>query len=233
MAENALSISIRENKGKGVARKLRALGRIPGVCYGKQDAAISIDLDPKQLRMLLERGDAGMNTLPDLEVVGGGALDGKTVLVRELQKDPVRGRYLHADLYTVDMERAIEVSVPLHISGKAAGIEQGGILDQALREINIECRPDAIPNEILVDVSALELGQSLHVRDIELPAGVKLLSDPELSVLSVVAPQKEEEVAVEEEVDGEEAGVPEGEAAEDGHEAAPDAGDPDKGKDSD
>ena len=230
MAENALSISIRENTGKGVARKLRAVGRIPGVCYGKQDAPISIDLDPKQLRRLLEGGDAGMNTLLDLEVVGGGALDGRTVLVRELQKDPVRGHYLHADLYTVDMEQAIEVSVPLHISGKAAGIEQGGILDQALREIEIECRPDAIPNEILVDVSALEVGQSLHVRDIELPAGVKLRSDPELSVLSVVAPQKEEEVAVEE-VEGEEAEVVEGEAADEGKESAPEAGGEDKASD--
>ena len=171
-----------------------------------------------------------MNTLLDLEVVGGGALDGRTVLVRELQKDPVRGRYLHADLYTVDMEQAIEVSVPLHISGKAAGIEQGGILDQALREIEIECRPDAIPNEILVDVSALEVGQSLHVRDIELPAGVKLRSDPELSVLSVVAPQKEEEVAVEE-VEGEEAEVVEGEAADEGKGSAPEAGDEDKASD--
>lgn len=232
MAENALSISIRENKGKGVARKLRAVGRIPGVCYGKKDAPISIDLDPKQLRGLLERSDAGMNTLFDLKVEGGGALDGKKVLVRELQKDPVRGGYLHADLYTVDMRQAIEVSVPLHISGKAAGIEQGGILDQALREIDIECRPDAIPNEILVDVSELELGQSLHVRDIELPAGVKLLSDPELSVVSVVTPQKEEEVEVEE-VEGEEGEVVEGEAAEEGKEAAPEGGDQDKGKDSD
>jgi large subunit ribosomal protein L25 len=198
--------------------------------FAPSDASISIDLDPKQLRRLLERGDAGMNTLLDLEVVGGGALDGKTVLVRELQKDPVRGRYLHADLYTVDMERAIEVSVPLHISGKAAGIEQGGILDQALREIEIECRPDAIPNEILVDVSALDLGQSLHVRDIELPAGVTLRSDPELSVVSVVAPQKEEEVAVEE-VEGEEAEVVEGEAAGEGKEPAPEAGVEDKASD--
>ena len=232
MAENELSISIRENKGKGAARKLRAVGRIPGVCYGKKDAPTSIDLDPKQLRRLLDRSDAGMNTLLDLEVEGGGALDGKKVLVRELQKDPVHGRYLHADLYTVDMEQAIEVSIPLHISGKAAGIEQGGILDHALREIDIECRPDAIPNEILVDVSALELGQSLHVRDIELPAGVKLLSDPELSVVSVVTPQKEEEVEVEE-VEGEEGEVVDGEAAEEGKEAAPEGGDEDKSKDSD
>jgi large subunit ribosomal protein L25 len=145
-----------------------------------------------------------MNTLFDLQLEGGGDLHGRTVMVRELQRDPVRGRYLHADLYAVDLTQAIHVSVPLHITGKAAGLDQGGIIDQALREIEVECRPDAIPNEIQVDVTALELGDSLHVSDIALPDGVKLRSDAELSVVSVVAPQKEEEVAAEE-VEGEEA----------------------------
>jgi large subunit ribosomal protein L25 len=195
VAEYALSVEIRRQAGKGVARKLRAAGRIPGVCYGQGEASVSISLDPHQLRKLLEKSDAGMNTLFNLAVPGGGSLDGRMVLLRELQRDPVRGAYLHADFYAVNVEEAVVVSVPIHIRGRAMGVDLGGVLDQALRELELECLPLAIPREIAIDVSALAVGDSLHVRDIELPEGVKLISDPNLSVVSVVAPSKEEEVA--------------------------------------
>lgn len=196
MAENALNVEIREGTGKGVARKLRAAGRIPGVCYGKGGQGIAVSLDPTQLRTLLERSESGMNTILSLQ--GGGSLDGKMVLVRELQREPVRGAYLHADLFAVDVEQTIEVSVPIHVTGKAAGLEQGGIVDQSLRELDLECLPLSIPREIVVDVTALDIGDSIHVRDISLPEGVALRSDPELSIVSVVMPAKEEEVAPEE-----------------------------------
>ncbi len=204
MAENALQVEIREGKGKGVARKLRAAGRIPAVCYGKKDAAVPLSVDPKVLRHLLEHSDAGMNTIISLDVAGGGDLQGRMVLLRDLQKDPVRGRFLHADFYTVDLEQKVEVSVPLQLTGKAAGVELGGILDQQLREIDLECLPLAIPRLVEVDVSPLMLGDSLHIRDISLPEGVTLRSDPDLSIVSVVAPSKAEEEAPEA-VEGEEA----------------------------
>jgi len=223
VAENALNVEIRQGVGKGVARKLRAGGRIPGVCYGKGEPSLSISLDPRALRRLLERSEAGMNTLISLAVEGGGAFDGKMVLVRELQKDPVEGSYLHADLLAVDVQQTVEVSVPIHITGRAQGVELGGILDQALRELELECLPLAIPSEILVDVSELDVGDSLHVSDIALPEGVTLRSDPGLSVVSVVAPAKVEEVAeaaAEVEVEGEEpAAAEKGEAAEGAEEA--------------
>jgi large subunit ribosomal protein L25 len=203
VAENALNVKTRQGVGKGVARKLRAAGRIPGVCYGKGEPSVSISLDPHALRRLLERSEAGMNTLINLAVEGGGAFDGKMVLIRELQKDPVEGSYLHADLVAVDVQQVVEVSVPIHITGRAQGVELGGILDQALRELDLECMPLAIPSEILVDVSDLDVGQSLHVSDIALPEGVTLRSDPGLSVFSVVAPAKVEEVVEEAEVEGE------------------------------
>ena len=210
MAENALNVESRQGAGKGVARKLRAAGRIPGVCYGRGEPTISISLDPRALRHLLEQGEAGMNTLINLAVEGGGAFDGRMVLVRELQKDPLEGSYLHADFFAVDVQHALEVSVPIHITGRAQGVELGGILDQALREIDLECLPLAIPSEIVADVSELDVGQSLHVSDIALPEGVTLRSDPGLSVVSVVAPKVEEvaeeaEVEAEGEVEGEEA----------------------------
>jgi large subunit ribosomal protein L25 len=191
VAENALRIEIRDAVGKGVARKLRAAGRIPGVVYGRSTPAVCVSLDPKALRRVLLRGEAGLNTLFELDVAGGGELHGRPVLVRELQRDPVRGDYLHADLLAVDLQQRLQVKVPIHVIGKAHGVELGGILDQSLRELELLCLPTAIPKEIAVDVTQLEVGQSLHVRDLVLPEGVELRSDPELSVLSVVVPAVE------------------------------------------
>jgi len=113
-----------------------------------------------------------------------------------MQRDPVTNAPLHADFFALDLTHDIDVSVPIHIRGSAPGVTlKGGILDQVLREIEVECRPDAIPDEILADVSLLDLGMSLHVRDLALPADVKLLTDPDLSVVSVVAPKAVEEEA--------------------------------------
>ena len=196
-----------------LSRKLRAAGRIPGVCYGKKDSPVAISLDARALQRLLDKSDAGLNTIISLS--GGGELSGKQVLVRELQRDPVRGEYLHADLYTVDVTQTVDVSVPIHITGKARGVEfGGGVLDQALRELDLTCLPLAIPTELVVDVSEIDLGQSLHVRDIALPDGVELRSDADLSVVSVVAASKaEEEEAPDEGEEAEEAAEPTAEGA--------------------
>ena len=226
MAENALNVEIRDQAGKGVARKLRAAGRIPGICYGKHDAPVAVSLDASALRRLLAASDAGLNTI--ISITGGGDLAGKQVLVRELQRDPVRGAYLHADFYTVDVTQTVDVSVPIHIIGKATGVEfGGGVLDQALRELDLTCLPLAIPKEIVVDVTAIELGQSLHVRDIALPEGVELRSDGDLSVLSVVAASKTEEETPAEGEEGEEAAEP----GEEGAEPAAEGGDDKKSED--
>ena len=214
MAENALNVEIRDQAGKGVARKLRAAGRIPGICYGKHDAPVAVSLEASALRRLLAASDAGLNTI--ISITGGGDLSGKQVLVRELQRDPVRGDYLHADFYTVDVTKTVDISVPIHIIGKATGVEfGGGVLDQALRELDLTCLPLAIPKEIVVDVTAIELGQSLHVRDIALPEGVELRSDGDLSVLSVVAASKAEEETPAEGAEGEAGAEPAAEGGDD------------------
>ena len=213
MAENSIQIQVRDGVGKGVARKLRADGRIPGVVYGRTLRPVAVSLDPRVLRRILTRSEAGLNTLLELE--GGGALHGKPVLVRDLQRDPVKGEYLHADLLAVDLQQKIQISVPIHVSGKAKGVELGGILDHSLRELEIACLPTAIPREILVDVSPLDVGDSLHVRDLVLPEGVELRSDADLSVISVVLPAVEAAPAPTEAVPVEGEAVPaaEGEAA--------------------
>jgi len=212
VADNALTAAVRENAGKGVARKLRATGRIPGVFYGNAREPLAISLDPQELEHLLAESDAGMNTLIDLTVKGNG--DGGTtlVLVKDIQRDPIRGIALHADLLAIDVSKTITATIPIRVEGTASGVSvSDGILDQALRELDLECMPTSIPKEIVADVTQLEVGDSLHIRDLPLPAGVKLLSDPDLSVLSVVAPAAEEEEVVDEEAVEEGAELEEGE----------------------
>jgi large subunit ribosomal protein L25 len=212
VSDYVLDVETRTDGGKGVARKLRAKGRIPAICYGSSEGARGVHLDPHMLERILSKSSAGLNTLIDLK--GGGPLDGRVVIVKDLQRDPVRGSLLHADLYEVDVNRTITVDVPIHLSGTPVGVELGGgILEHALRELEVECLPRAIPEEIVADVRALALGDSLHVRDLVLPPGVELITDPDLSVVSVVAPRAEEAVTEAAAAEGEAAVATEGEAA--------------------
>jgi large subunit ribosomal protein L25 len=200
-----------------VARKLRASGRIPGICYRRNAESVAISLDPNELDRLIRKASSGINTLIDLKMAGGGDFDGRQVLIKELQRDPISGAYLHADLYAVDLQQKIHVSVPIQIVGTPVGVSLGGgILDHATRELDVECLPNAIPEEFAVDVSELEVGQSVHVRDIKVLEGVEILNDPDVSIVSVVAP-----VVVEEEAPAEEEEGVEGEAAPEGEAAAP------------
>ena len=223
MGDYALEVELRGDTGKGVARKLRAAGRIPGTLYGRGKPATSVSLDPEALERVLHESDAGLNTLIDVRV-SGQAGEPRVVLVKEFQREPVGGAPLHVDLYQVDLTTTVEVEVPIHLSGRPRGVElSDGILDHSLRELLIECLPRAIPESIEVDVTELEIGDSIHVRDLALPEGVELRSDPDLSVASVVAAKViEEEAAAEAVLEGEEAPA---EAAAEGEAAA---GEPEK-----
>jgi large subunit ribosomal protein L25 len=182
----------RAGTGKGANRRLRAQGRIPAVVYGRGKATRQLTLDPVELSKLLKRSGSGINTLIDLKVGSAETV----VLVREIQREPVGGSWLHADLYEVDLRQKIQVRVPLHIVGRPMGVENGGILDHPLREVEIECLPRAIPDSVEVNVSALDVGDSIHVRDLVLPEGATMLSDADLAVASVVLPKAEEEQPV-------------------------------------
>lgn len=208
MAENRLVAENRSAYGKGAARKLRAAGRIPGVIYGKGDHT-AVAVDSRSLQKLLETSEAGLNTLIDLDIRDGAT---RTVLVKDLQRDPVRGFPLHADFYAVDLKKAVQVTVPIHFVGKAAGEELGGVVDHTLHEVECECLPRTIPDSIEVDVTNLGVGDSLHLSDLAPPEGVAFLSDPETTVATVVMPtaEPEEEEAAPEEGEGE--AIPEGEA---------------------
>jgi large subunit ribosomal protein L25 len=190
MSETALVVESRANTGKSAVRKLRAAGRIPAVLYGQGKESIALTLDPRALERVLRAG--GANTLLDLTVEGRTDLGSPVALVQELQRHPIRTTILHADLYQVDLTKTVEVEVPVHLIGKAKGLDFGGILEHSLREIALECLPRSIPASIEVDVSNMEVGDVIHVRDLALPPGVSLVSDPDLGVVHVALPAAEE-----------------------------------------
>jgi large subunit ribosomal protein L25 len=221
MKDKSLAVQLRTGKGKEAARKLRSQGLIPAVVYGQREEAIPVTLNSQQLAKAL-RGGAGERSLINLTIEG--LQDGpvtKTVILKEKQVHPLKRTLLHVDLYTVAMDETIHVAIPVHLVGKSVGVELGGVLEQVLREIEVECLPGDIPPSIDVDVSALDIGDSIHVADIRLEKA-EIQVDPEQTIVTVVPPTVYEEPVVEEEVvvEGEEVEEEEGEKKEEKEEAA-------------
>ncbi|GLC26365.1 50S ribosomal protein L25/general stress protein Ctc [Roseisolibacter agri] len=181
MANTNLAAEPRSETGKGVARKLRAAGRIPAVVYGHNRAAESITVDARELERLLGRISAA-STVVELGLGGGTA----RTLIREIQRHPVRRHILHVDFQELVAGEKVTVNVPLVFVGTAIGVrEQGGIFEEVMREISISVDPASIPNHVDVDISKLTIGHPLHVRDLQLPAGVTVLDDADATVCSV------------------------------------------------
>jgi len=189
VSETALVVEAREAIGKGAARKLRAAGKIPAILYGRGRDSLPLALDPRALDRILR--SSGANTLLDLTVEGHPEVKDTVALVKDLQRDPLRGSIVHADLYAVDLTRAVTVDVPIHLVGKARGLDFGGILEHTLREVALECLPRSIPESIEVEISHLEVGDVIHVRELTLPEGVTLVTDGDLGVVHIALPQAE------------------------------------------
>lgn len=198
MAIVSLSSSRREESGKGVARKLRAAGRIPAVFYGRGSDAIPLTMNLRDLETALE-ATQGSNVIVDLKVEGAAAADRKAI-IREIQRDPVGGRILHVDLQHISLTERITVEVPLVLVGVPTGVKDaGGILEYLLREIEVECLPTDIPANLEVDVSALQIGDTLHVSDIK-AGNVTIKTEGDRAIATVVPPTVLEEVKPVEEV---------------------------------
>jgi large subunit ribosomal protein L25 len=192
MDASVLEAVERKTRGKNESRRLRVSGRIPAVIYGVKEGGTAISVDPKPLARIL-RTKLGANTLISLRLPGGG--DAR-VLVREYQIDPVTHQLLHADFYKVAMDKVIRVPVSVIPLGEPKGVkQQGGVLDIVHRQIEIECLPADIPQNIEVDVSEMMVGQSVRVRDVATNPKWKAVSDPEMMLMHVIIP-KVEEVAV-------------------------------------
>jgi large subunit ribosomal protein L25 len=185
-----MKVERRTAVGKGVARTLRREGKIPGILYG-QGECLALTMEPGEIRKVLH-SEAGSNTLLNLNIAGAGTTMKRTAMLRDYQVDPITGTILHADLFEVAMDRPVRVRVPVAATeGIPVGVAEGGILQHNVRDLHIECLPSQIPASIMVDPTPLKINQGIHVKEIALPPGTKILDDPEMMVISIAAPISE------------------------------------------
>lgn len=180
----------REDFGKNAARRTRRSGRVPGVVYGGGGPVIPVSIDPEGIHEVLH-SESGQNAIFTLQIRGKAP---SRAMIRDWQSEPIRGGLLHVDLVRIALDTKLKLKVPVHVTGEPQGVKiQGGIFEFMLREVEVECLPDDIPEGITVDVSPLTLGQSLRVADLPIGPKVKLLTDPHRVVAHVVTLKAEEE----------------------------------------
>jgi large subunit ribosomal protein L25 len=206
MKEVTLEAVTRTESGKGVARKMRARGKIPAVVYGKDEKPVALEMDYDRFHTAMKNA-SGENLLINLSI--DGADSGKKALIKEIQRDPVDGHLLHIDFMHISMTEKIRVTVPVVLEGTPDGVKNfGGIMSWVIRHLDVFCLPKDIPDKITIDVSELKIHDSIHVNDIE-AGDIEILENPERTVVSIVPP-----TVVKEEVPAE------GEEGEEGEEAA-------------
>ena len=191
--ERKLKAEARSEIGKGAARKMRAGGRVPAVVYGHGVDPLPVSVDAKELFHLLHT-DAGMNVLVDMRVNSDQFL----AMPREVQRDHIRGQFLHVDFLRIRRDEKIGVEVPIHLVGESHGVKEGGVVEHHLWNLHLECFPQDVPTSIEADISGLGINESLKVSDLNVPDKLTVLTSLEDVIVSVVPPQVlrvEEEVA--------------------------------------
>src|SRR2546430_5326917 len=186
-----LTAERRETTGRSAMRKLKQRGIIPAIVYGGKDKPQPLQVSRRDNNVMLSHA-SGENILVELEIAGEKS--SRMAMIQEIQHSPVGGDVLHVDFHAVSMDEKIEADIPLEATGTANGVKNfGGLLEQSLRTLTVECLPRDLPDKITVDVSALNIGDSIHVRDIKLPDGVTAKTPVDLTAFSVLAPVVEEE----------------------------------------
>jgi len=189
MASATLEATTRDSRGKNEARRLRVAGRIPAVLYGGAGGAVPLSVDPKALSRILHSG-SGVNSIISLDVQGQGVTQ---VLVKEFLLEPIRHSMLHADFYRLQMDKAITVTVSIVLKGEPKGVKlQGGVVDFPGREVEVECLPGDIPENLTIDVSELMIGQGVRLKDLSAGAKWTAVSDPDTLIVHVIAAKVEE-----------------------------------------
>lgn len=202
MARPVLNARTRQRTGKGAARKLRRSNQIPAIFYGPSRGPIMLAMDYPELERIMKQF-AGENIILDLAVHSDGETQTWSAILKDLQMDPIKDTYLHADFYEISMDKEITVDITIHLVGTPEGVEEGGILQHVRREVSVSCLPDKLVDALEVDVSALKIGESVHIRDIKFPEGMTLLEEDHLTVAVVAAPTVIEEEVKEEEIEEE------------------------------
>ena len=209
MNQPVLTARIRKSKGKGAAKKLRKMAQIPAVFYGPKTEPVMLAVDYPELERLLKQGSSD-NVILDLQVQSDQGTETRKAMLKDLLIDPIKDIYLHADFYEISMDKEITVDVPIRLVNSPVGVTEGGILQHIKRELKISCLPGKMIDVLEMDVSGLDIGDSLHVEDIKLPEGILSLDDGDLTIATVAAPT----VAEEAEKEVIEEGLAEGEVAE-------------------
>jgi len=205
-----LQATVRKSVGNGPARRLRRSGQIPAVLYGPKMETVLLSINIKDLEQVLKQGNAFQVILK--LVIQNGKKVTKPAMIREFQTHPVSGHFIHIDFYEIDMKRQIKVMVPVVIKGQSVGVEAGGMLNIVRRELELLCLPGDIPEAVEIDITDLDIGDSIHIEDIPLGENVEISADVNFTVVTVLSPKVEEEVVEEEE----EAELEAGEAEEGG-----------------
>ena len=212
MEQFEIQATVRKSVGNGPARSLRRDGKIPAVLYGPQTDPIMLAVTVKDLEQVLKNSNVGQIILK--LVIQNGKKITKPAMIKEMQTHPISRAYLHVDFYEIDMQRPIKVMVPVITRGKSVGVEVGGMLQVVRRELEVQCLPGDIPETIELDISNLDIGDSIHVEEIPLGENVEFTADINFTVITVLSPKVE---ALEEE---EEEELEEGEEAAEGEEDA-------------
>jgi large subunit ribosomal protein L25 len=200
MEEILLRAEKRTGTGKGVTRKIRKVGNIPAVLYGRGVDSVPIKISAKEWDALMRR--VRKNVILTMELHGDAGLENRPVMIKSIQPGFLGDDVCHIDFLQVSMERTIEIEIPIHLTGIAKGVINNGIVEQHLRSIMVECLPTQIPEQIEIDVTNLEIGDSIHVSDISL-SGVKLLEHANVAVVTVIPPEAEEKPVAIEEIEAE------------------------------
>ena len=184
-----IEVEPREAGSKRQTRRLRRAGKIPGVLYGPKTPPVALEFNKKEFASRVGRLEGSHLVRLKSE---SPALAAKVALVKEMQHHPITGEVMHTDLYEVDLTAKIQVRVPLHFVGKAAGVVRGGILQPIVREIEVECLPMDIPGFFNVEVSALDIGDAVHIEELQMPEGVAAIYETDFALVTVVPPTVEE-----------------------------------------
>lgn len=183
MAEITLEVSRREQTGKEVAKKLRREGKVPAVVYGGHREPVAITVDRKAVSELIQKSEHGIRSVFLLKMAGSDQQ--RHAMIKELTINPISRKLEHIDFVRVVMDEKVKVTVPVHLNGTARGVKEGGLLDFQVRELHVECLPNAIPDSIEVDVAPLGGHDYYRIKDLTLPEGVRVLDDPERVVVGV------------------------------------------------
>lgn len=199
-----LKTNVRTTVGNGPARRLRQTGQIPAVLYGPKTESVLLSVNKSDLDLVLKKGRSSQIIL-NLVIQNNGETYTRPAMIKELQVHPVSRNYLHIDFYEIDMDRKITVGVRVVTTGKSVGVERGGILQIIRRELEVECLPFEVPESIVIDITDLDMGDSVHVEDISLDGDVEFLGESNLTVVTILTPKLEEEPEAEEEAEEEDA----------------------------